>query len=66
MNKELKTIIKEITDEGYEVMRTKGGHYAVRSARGNLIYSLPSTPGRGRAISNLRASLIRIGVLPRK
>lgn len=64
-NKEIRNIIREINDAGYEVTRSKGGHYKVVSAQGHLVFALPSTPGRGRALNNLRATLIRKGVLSR-
>jgi len=61
--KEIKQIIREINAAGYEVLRSKGGHYKVMTQQGHLVFSLPSTPGRGRALNNLRASLVRKGVL---
>jgi hypothetical protein len=62
-HKELNALIREITQAGYAVERTRSGHYAVRGPNGNRVYSLPSTPGRGRALANLRRALIRQGVL---
>ena len=65
VDKELRPIVRELIDAGYEVERApgKGAHYIVRTKAGQRVFSLPSTPGRGRAIQNLRAALKRQGLL---
>lgn len=65
VDKELRPLIQELTRAGYEVVRTpgKGGHLIVQTTDGRRLYALPSTPGRGRALQNLRAALKRKGLL---
>jgi hypothetical protein len=62
-NAELKQIIRDLGREGYVVSRTKSGHYSVCARDGRRLYALPSTPGRGRGMNNLRAALKRKGLL---
>lgn len=68
VDKELRPIVKELQDAGYQVERApgKGAHYIVKNNLGQRVFSLPSTPGRGRAIQNLRAALKRQGLLTTK
>ena len=65
VDRELRPLIKEIKAAGYEVVRTpgKGGHLIVQTKDGRRLYALPSTPGRGRALQNLRAALKRQGII---
>lgn len=65
VDKEIRPIVRELVDAGYTVERApgKGAHFIVRDSKGVKRFSLPSTPGRGRAIQNLRAALKRQGLL---
>lgn len=65
VDKNLRPLIAEIEAAGYSVVRTpgKGGHLIVQTEDGRRLYALPSTPGRGRAMQNLRAALKRKGLL---
>jgi hypothetical protein len=61
--KDLRDLIRELEAAGWHVERTNKGHYGVSNKEGKLVYSLPGTPGRGRALQNLRAALRRKGIL---
>lgn len=65
VDRELRPIVKEIEANGYEVVKAsgKGGHLVVQTQDGRRLYALPSTPGRGRALQNLRAALKRQGII---
>lgn len=65
VDKELQPLVRELEQAGYDVVRTaaRGGHLVVQTKEGKKLYSLPTTPGRGRALQNLRASLKRKGLL---
>jgi hypothetical protein len=57
VHKELRGLVKEIQDLGFTVRRDNGNHQKVYSEHGMFIYSLPSTPGRGRWRQNLVSEL---------
>lgn len=65
VDKELQPLVRELEQAGYQVVRApgKGAHLIVQNEEGRRVYSLPSTPGRGRALQNLRAALKRKGLL---
>lgn len=62
IHKEVRSLVRELEDLGYVVVRENGNHLKVLSAEGNYIYSLPSTPGRGRWKQNLISELRRRGI----
>ena len=64
MHKDLRPIVKELRKRGYTVEVEKGQqHLTVRDAAGNNLHSLPSTPGGGRWLQNLRSELRRKGLI---
>jgi predicted RNA binding protein YcfA (HicA-like mRNA interferase family) len=65
VNKEIKELVKELTRNGYQVVLSKSSHYKVLTEDGQFVVSMPLTPGRGRAMANLRALLKRKGLLER-
>lgn len=62
LHKEVRSLVKDIEALGYTVTRDNGKHLKVLSSEGNYIYSLPSTPGRGRWRQNLMSELKKRGV----
>lgn len=62
VHKEIRQLVKQIEELGYTVVRDNGRHLKVLSGEGNYIYSLPSTPGRGRWKHNLISELRKRGV----
>jgi len=67
VDNELRPLVKELEANGYQVVKSsgKGGHLIVQTEDGRRLYSLPSTPGRGRGLQNLRAALKRKGLIGR-
>jgi hypothetical protein len=66
MHKVIKEMIKEIEANGYTVEQGRS-HVLVKGKGGNgTVASLPLTPGRGRAIPNLRSQLHARGVLEKR
>ena len=62
--KELRPLVHELADHGYRTAKRAGGHLAViDAATGQVVASLPSTPGDHRAVKNARAKLRRLGLL---
>lgn len=62
--KQVKAIIDALeADPRFEVGRTKSGHYVVRTAAGEWVANLPSTPGNDarRSVLNDLARLKRAG-----
>jgi len=62
-NKEVRDLVRELTDRGYHVVMSKSSHFKVMDTDGRFIVSLPNSPGRGRAMANARALLKRKGLL---
>jgi hypothetical protein len=60
MDKELRTIIKALEGQGFEVTRTGSGHYEVRKA-GRRITTLTNTPSDWRSRLNELSYLRRAG-----
>lgn len=58
--RDLKDIIQQARDQGWEVRTTNGGHLCFRAPNGALVFG-PSTPSDVRSIANLRAMLKRNG-----
>lgn len=57
IHKELRDLVREIEDLGFKVRRDNGNHLKVYTADDTFVYSLPSTPGRGRWRQNLLSEL---------
>lgn len=58
IHKELRQLVKEIEELGFTVRRDNGKHLKVYTNEGTtFVYSLPSTPGRGRWRQNLLSEL---------
>jgi hypothetical protein len=62
LHKEIRSLVRDIEDLGYEVSRDNGKHVKVLTGDGKYVYSLPSTPGRGRWKQNLLSELRKRGV----
>lgn len=60
MDKELRELIGLLIEQGFDVHRTKGGHYTVRKA-GQYVVTLAGTPSEHRGSKNARAALRRHG-----
>ena len=58
--KELKKVIRIIKKQGWEVSGGGCRHIRVVSPEGEMVF-LPSSPGRGRAMTNAMAALRRKG-----
>jgi hypothetical protein len=57
IHKELRGLVREIRELGFDVRRDNGNHLKVYDDKGDFIYSLPTTPGRGRWKQNLLSEL---------
>ena len=57
----IEDVLKQAQRQGFEVSRTGGDHYLVKGK--GTRYTVPSTPGQGRATANAIAGLKRIGVV---
>ena len=62
LHKEIRSLVREIENAGFTVTRANGRHVKVYNAEGKFIYSLPSSPGRGRWKQNLVSELRRRGI----
>lgn len=62
IHKELRELVRAVQDLGLDVRRDKGNHLKVYTPSGRYVYSLPSTPGRGRWKQNLLTELRKRGV----
>jgi hypothetical protein len=62
-NKEIKELVRELTQNGCSVVLSRNSHYKVMTEDGNYVVSLPLTPGGGRSMANTRALLKRKGLL---
>ncbi len=58
-NKMLKEIIRALEEQGFTVRISGGGHYKVYNAEGKPVFTMPSSPGEGRALKNLISDLRR-------
>jgi predicted RNA binding protein YcfA (HicA-like mRNA interferase family) len=62
MHKDIRDLVRSIEAVGYTVIRDNGRHVKIYNGDGNYVYSLPSTPGRGRWKQNLMSELRKRGV----
>lgn len=62
-SKDIRQLIKKLEDQGFEVTRSKNGHYAVRKD-GRRVGTLASTPSDPRGTKNAIAQLKRAGFQP--
>lgn len=60
--KEIRKLLREAEDAGWEVELRKGGHYRLKSPDGEHLVFLPSTPSDPRSWRNTRAQLRRCGL----
>lgn len=63
IHKEIRDLVRAIEDLGFTVSRDNGKHNKVYTGAGKFVYSLPTTPGRGRWKQNLVSELRKRGVL---
>ena len=72
MAKDAKKRVQEVAaaaeEQGFQVSRTKGGHYVFRTAEGAWVTNMPATPGNnaGRSVENDVARLRRAGFVDRR
>lgn len=59
--KEIKELIKALRAQGFQVSENKNRHYTVRTAHGEFITTLASTPSEYRGFANTIARLRRAG-----
>lgn len=64
MHKNVRKIIREVEAAGFVVDTRKTNHVKIRNASGGLVCTVGARVGRGRGEANLRAELVRQGVLP--
>lgn len=64
-HKEIREIEKMILQKnpGFTIESSGSGHRKVKNATGGTVYTLPSTPGRGRWKQNLLSELRRRGLI---
>ncbi|MFF2184594.1 hypothetical protein [Streptomyces sp. NPDC058155] len=62
MNKEVRDLIKRVEAQGFEVTRTKKGHYMVRKG-GEPVTIISGTPSDHRSLKNSKAHLKRAGYI---
>lgn len=58
--KELRHIIDQLEEQGWKLSLTGGNHYKCVSPTGKVVF-MPSTPGEGRSLKNMKAQLRRAG-----
>lgn len=59
--KEVKTLLRQLSDLGVECIRTASNHYKVYRD-GRIVAVFPSTPSCPRGLKNTRARLRRAGI----
>lgn len=62
-NKEMRRLIKTITDQGGEVGMTSSGHWRVYNPQTHRSIRLPATPSDVRSLRNAATRLRKIGLL---
>lgn len=60
--KELKSLLKEVENQGGQVLRTRNNHYKVVSSNGSIVF-ISSTPSDNRALENIKRDLRASGVV---
>lgn len=60
----IRELIEQLKEDGWQVEHTKGGHYKLTSPRGGVVFA-GSTPSDHRAIRNVERYLKREGWKPR-
>ena len=61
-SKELKSLIRDATAQGWTIDRSRAGHLKWRSPQGGMPYFSSSTPSDKRAIHNIETALRRMGL----
>ncbi|WP_394621000.1 hypothetical protein JNUCC0626_18455 [Lentzea sp. JNUCC 0626] len=61
MDKQTNALVRELDNQGFAVTRKKNNHYEVRTATGEFVTVLPSTPSEARGRLNALACLRRHG-----
>jgi hypothetical protein len=62
-HKDLRPLVKQLKRGGYDVRQTKGNHWGVYAASGQLLVVFSATASDHRAVRNLRADLKRRGII---
>lgn len=66
MNKDIRTLIRSLTAQGFTVEQSRGNHYIVRNADGHRIATLAGSASDTRSMKNSLADLKRGGYDPSK
>jgi hypothetical protein len=59
--KELRSLLKEVENQGAQVSRAKNNHYKVVCSNGNVVF-ISSTPSDNRALENIKRDLRANGI----
>lgn len=59
--KVLKELLRELERQGFGYVMTKNGHIRIYNPAGKPVYTLPGSPGEGRALKNMISGLRRCG-----
>ncbi|KFK87811.1 hypothetical protein IX27_18115 [Streptomyces sp. JS01] len=62
MSKEVRDLIKKVEAQGFEVTRTKKGHWMVKK-NGVGVTTIPGTASDHRSLKNVKAQLKRAGYI---
>lgn len=59
--KELKSLFKQVEEQGGQVLRARNNHYKVICSNGNIVF-ISSTPSDNRALENIKRDLRANGI----
>lgn len=65
-SKEIRQLLGLLTEQGFVVKQTSKNYYEVRTAEGDHVINLSSTPSEYRGFKNAKAALRRHGFLDPK
>ena len=65
MKKEIRQLIRQLNQQGFDVRTTRRGHYLV-SRNGRVVAGIPGTPSDWRSMKNTRSELRRAGFVSTK
>lgn len=63
--KNLERLIGVLVEQGFDVQRTRKGHFTVRTADGEYVTTLAGTPSDSRGTKNALSALRRHGFDPK-
>lgn len=62
MRKELKELVRQIRDHGWDAERRRSGHYVLEGPQGQRVYCSGTASDR-RAIKNIKRDLAKAGLV---